>query len=309
MLNQVAPTFYSSSGRFGNTSILAFDLDWTLTRPTKGRFSKGVDDWNFLPKRLEILKKYTDLNHTLAIFSNQHYKGAALQTALQRINTVIQKLNVHGIYPFVFVATGEDQYRKPNTGMWDYFTTLFPPEWTTVSVLYCGDAAGRVGDFSDSDKEFAKNINAGFFLPQDIFRTGNFTVDPKIKMYIFQGMPGVGKTTFYQNNLVPLGYVHINQDTLKTKAKVLKAIETALSQGQSVAIDATNPSIATRAEYIALANKYGVSAAILSFVSSGYERNKLREKPVPEIAYSMYYKNLQEPSQQNDNVPIYYIET
>jgi hypothetical protein len=37
--------------------IAAFDLDWTLVRPIKGKFSKTPDDWTFLPFRQEVLAK------------------------------------------------------------------------------------------------------------------------------------------------------------------------------------------------------------------------------------------------------------
>ena len=47
---------------------------------------------------------------------------------------------------------------------------------------------------------------------------------------------------------------------------------------------------------------------ILYFVNDGHGRNKLRANPVPTIAYSMYYKNLVEPSEAVDGVPVMEIE-
>lgn len=128
-------------------------------------------------------------------------------------------------------------------------------------------------------------------------------------MYIFVGSPGVGKTTWYMQNLAHKGYEHINQDTLKTKAKVLKAIESNLSLGNSIAIDATNPSISTRKEYIDIARSYGITPIIIYFVNNGYERNKLRISSVPDIAYNMYFSRLQEPSESIDGVPVITLET
>lgn len=122
-------------------------------------------------------------------------------------------------------------------------------------------------------------------------------------------MPGAGKTTWYMQNLAPLGYVHINQDTLKTKAKVLKAIESNLSLGYSVAVDATNPSIATRAEYITIARRYGITPTIIYFVNNGYERNKLRPSPISDIAYNMFFSRLQEPLESIECVPVIILET
>ena len=38
----------------------------------------------------------------------------------------------------------------------------------------------------------------------------------KLDIVVFCGSPGAGKSTFYWNNLQPLGYERVNQDTLKT---------------------------------------------------------------------------------------------
>ena len=65
------------------------------------------------------------------------------------------------------MATEEDKYRKPNKGMWDYTLLLMP---LIKSGFYCGDAAGRPKDFSDSDLNFAKNIGLSFHLPEDMFK-------------------------------------------------------------------------------------------------------------------------------------------
>ena len=41
--------------------------------------------------------------------------------------------------------------------------------WFKKNSFYCGDAAGRKNDFSDSDKNFAKNIGIEFYIPEKIF--------------------------------------------------------------------------------------------------------------------------------------------
>jgi len=46
----------------------------------------------------------------------------------------------------------------------------------------------------------------------------------------------MGKTTLYKRHFEPAGYEHINQDTLKTKAKCLNAVEAALKAGRSVVV-------------------------------------------------------------------------
>ena len=75
------------------------------------------------------------------------------------------------------VATSEDHYRKPNTGMWDYFVKNLNGgvKVNLQKSIYCGDAAGRpkVGnrpkDHSDVDLKFAINMNVPFKLPEELF--------------------------------------------------------------------------------------------------------------------------------------------
>ena len=130
------------------------------------------------------------------------------------------------------------------------------------------------------------------------------TIPDTQTMFILVGMPGSGKSTFYQQNLQPRGWDHANQDTLKTQASMLAVIRNALSTGHSIAVDATNPSLERRREYLDLAIQYKVPTMILYFVRNGYEWNKLRPNPVPNIAYNMYYKKLVEPSTALDGVPV-----
>ena len=54
-------------------------------------------------------------------------------------------------------ATSKDAYRKPGTAAWDFFTAKcnggVPVDYG--ASFFVGDAAGRPGDHSDSDKAFA----------------------------------------------------------------------------------------------------------------------------------------------------------
>ena len=305
MLQPVVAGLHAYIGAKGtNKAIVAFDLDWTLIRTVRGRFPKDEDDWAFLPNRLSSLKAYQDAGNTLVIFTNQGYKGAKLTIAINRINKVIAALTAAGIQPWVFAATGEGSaYRKPNIGMWQVFVQYFP-DWDKVSSFYVGDAAGRPTDFSANDRDFAANVRIPFYTPEEIFPQNTVTIPDTRTMFIFVGMPGSGKTTYYQKNLAPKGWIHVNQDTLKTQPKMIKAVRDGLASGKSVAVDATNPSVDKRREYIMLAVEYQIPTMIVYFVGNGYEGNKLRPHPVPDIAYNMYYKNLVEPNPTLDYVPV-----
>jgi len=51
--------------------------------------------------------------------------------------------------------------------MWNY---IFCEDKNKVeSAFYCGDAAGRNFDFSDSDLKFSQNISIQFFYPEQLF--------------------------------------------------------------------------------------------------------------------------------------------
>ena len=63
-----------------------------------------------------------------------------------------------------------------------------------------------------------------------------------------------------------MGYVHINQDTLKSRAKCLKSSHQALADDKSVVVDNTNPDINSRKEFIDMAKTYGVPIRCFWFV-------------------------------------------
>ena len=65
------------------------------------------------------------------------------------------------------VAFGKDEYRKPETGMWDFYTKNRNVNYD--ESFYVGDAAGRKKDFSDSDLKFAENIGITFYTPEEYF--------------------------------------------------------------------------------------------------------------------------------------------
>lgn len=68
----------------------------------------------------------------------------------------------------------------------------------------------------------------------------------------------MGKTTFFRTHFAPAEYVHVNQDTLKTREKCVKAVETAIQDGKSCVVDNTNRNSDTRKHYVAVAKEHGV---------------------------------------------------
>jgi len=76
---------------------------------------------------------------------------------------------------------------------------------------------------------------------------------------LFVGFPALGKTSFYRAYFYAAGYVHVNQDTLRTREKCVKAVEEAIKEGQSCVVeDNTNRDTATRKHYVDMAKKLDV---------------------------------------------------
>lgn len=211
---------------------------------------------------------------------------------------IFASLDISGIT--VYAATTNDKYRKPRPGMWEECLSdldLDAEGLNLGSSYLVGDAAGREGDFSDTDRNWALNIGLGFNTPEEFFlgkaplamshkfdpskytstTTTSITTTKtsviftksttKTEVVLFVGSPGAGKSTFYWRHMEPLGYERINQDIFKTKPKCFAAAHKLLSAGKSVAIDNTNPDCATRAAWIALAKEHKSPIRCLYFTS------------------------------------------
>ncbi|KAL2920125.1 DNA kinase/phosphatase Pnk1 [Polyrhizophydium stewartii] len=73
---------------------------------------------------------------------------------------------------------------------------------------------------------------------------------------ICTGAPASGKSSFVRKHLHPRRFVHINQDTLKTRDKCIKALRGALEAGSHVVVDNTNPDRAARADFLSVVQDF-----------------------------------------------------
>jgi bifunctional polynucleotide phosphatase/kinase len=133
-----------------------FDYDETLASLRTSDPKKNV---------VEILNKLS-LKYNIIIFSNQ--KGVSIG---KTTNTEVQKLiddfcTKINIPISIFYSTTDDENRKPMIGMFNFAKKLFEK---TKFKYYCGDAAGRQGDFSISDLYFANNAGIKFKTPEEVF--------------------------------------------------------------------------------------------------------------------------------------------
>jgi predicted kinase len=122
---------------------------------------------------------------------------------------------------------------------------------------------------------------------------------------IFVGLPASGKTTFYQRRFAD-SHRHISKDhwpnASNKDARQAEAMRAALSRGESVVVDNTNPSADDRAPAIAVAREYGARVIGYVFTATTREavgRNRGREGKarVPDVAIFTKAKRMASPTE------------
>lgn len=278
-----------------------FDMDWTLSYGDAKLYPSDPVDIHVLPNRRKVLRRLVKQGYSIIIFTNQ-YAVSKKERAKRcdRVKTFLKKVKVPC---WVFVATGKDKtdkktgktvidpYRKPMTGMWSVCTNMMGSPKVS---FFCGDAAGRPQDFSDSDKEFAKAIGIDFKIPEELFSYRSPTPRTGKELVVFVGMPGCGKTTIYHEKYS--NYTHINQDRLKTSKAVFQKINTCVENGNSMVIDATNGPLEKRKSYYDIVANTDYKITVVYFARNGKGWNDLRENRVPTIAYHKFFKHFVRPN-------------
>lgn len=119
-----------------------------------------------------------------------------------------------------------------------------------------------------------------------------------LTVYMMIGLPASGKSSVTKNLYEDLPVV--SKDICNgSEAKERKQLEELLSEGKSVVVDDTNYSKQTRAKIISMAKQYGADViGIYVHVekNTALERNKGREKKVPDIAIHTLAGKFEEPS-------------
>jgi bifunctional polynucleotide phosphatase/kinase len=152
--------------------VYLFDLDYTLIKTKSGKkFPIDKNDWVLLNPNVKT--KLNNMSNCLVgIVSNQ--KG--LKSIEQKkdweykLNQIAQELKID----FVFASIGDDRYRKPLPGSFEYIKENYKSiDWDTLNsnkkIYYIGDAFGREKDFSDTDVKYAINNEFKFKTPEIFF--------------------------------------------------------------------------------------------------------------------------------------------
>ncbi|KAG6861891.1 hypothetical protein C0995_010597 [Termitomyces sp. Mi166 len=220
-----------------STKLAAFDLDGTLIKSDYGGGRKPSGTWEWWRVSVPAkLKEVADSGYAVVIISNQALKPQALKTWKAKIPLIAAALpNV----PFrLFAATAKDGYRKPMPGMWTELVRIFREDGVEIVSPVLPTSTP--------------------LLPQP----------PAKELVLFVGYPCLGKSTFYRRHFEPAGYIHINQDTLKTRDRCVKETRKALQEGNSCVIDNTNRNIATRKFYLDIAKELDIPARCFHFTGS-----------------------------------------
>lgn len=237
-----------------------FDLDDTIITTKSGKkFPIDYDDWEIL-------------NHPntddLVIFTNQ--AKVDIYGYKLKIENIITAMNIKRYIVVVlnsktdkyYIANGSRiQLRKPDQHCFNYVRNGFLKKIN--KFVYVGDAAGRLGDFSNSDLMFAKNIkstgvNIDFLTPEEYFLNKKYGTYPDeivaaevskclfrsdVKIVLLSGFPCSGKS-YIAKLFESDGWKVVSKDIMKKKCD--HAFMTLLESGYKVVVDNTNLTIDDR---------------------------------------------------------------
>ena len=157
-------------------NVIFSDLDGTLIKTISGEnFPKGIWDVQI---RFEVLDKIKEVKpEYLLIVSNQggiesgFISKSDFSTKLDYICASIREYCNCYCYA-MYCATNDksDPFRKPNVGMLNYLTELYVGDdfdYIKQKSLMIGDASGKEGQFSDSDKKTAENFGIDYMDVED----------------------------------------------------------------------------------------------------------------------------------------------
>ena len=156
--------------------IIFCDLDGTLIETISGEtFPKGIWDMQIKFEVLDAIKKLNP--EYILIVSNQggiesgFVNAHDFRVKSEYITRAIREYCGCECYA-MYCETNDklDQYRKPNTGMLDSLLEKYVGDdfdYIKQKSLMIGDASGKEGQFSDSDKKTAENFGIDYIDVND----------------------------------------------------------------------------------------------------------------------------------------------
>ena len=132
------------------------------------------------------------------------------------------------------------------------------------------------------------------------------------KMILLIGIPGSGKSTFFQRKLAA-DHVRVNLDTLKTRNREARLIDACFAEGKSFCVDNTNLTREERAKYIAKAKARGwqvVGYFMKSVLKDCIARNELRtgDARLPAKAVAAMSNRMELPARDEGIDELFFVE-
>jgi bifunctional polynucleotide phosphatase/kinase len=259
------------------------------------------------------MKECYNKGYSIVIITNK----SKLFTGDQLLNVMNELRKKYKIKYAIAYFTFNKEWRKPNTKMFEAHLKMGSSKHMSLPKLdkkqsfMVGDALGRPHDWSDLDKQFAKNCGMTIVSPETFFemkppkpatdiKLPDISLKTTQEVILMMGYPGSGKSTITKIFEEDKHYEVIHGDDYKSnKSKMKKKMKEIISSGKSPVIDATNPSKKARAIFIDIAKENDLDVRVIRMtttIEESMERNALREKKVPKIALYMYRKNYEEPT-------------
>lgn len=162
-----------------NYKILFADIDGTLIKTKSSEtFPKGIWDMEFRFDVLDAIKKMQPLAVLIATNQGGIESGFVSRKAFEiKMRYIIYALREYvgsfTEYTYCSCNDKEHYYRKPNTGMLDSLLHNIQTNWFRYegiireNCLMIGDASGKEGQFSDTDKKTAENFGIDYLDVDD----------------------------------------------------------------------------------------------------------------------------------------------
>ena len=166
---------------FEAKKVLFIDLDGTLIKTISGKtFPEDITDFRI---QLPVLDKIKEIFPNLSYFFIVTNQGGIENGFVNRRNfefkmeylcrSIKEYTEVPVEYSYCVKNNPTYKYRKPNTGMLDSLMYkmmnrgIIENGIETDKMLMIGDASGKEGQFSDSDKKTAENFGIDYMDVND----------------------------------------------------------------------------------------------------------------------------------------------
>ncbi len=167
--------------------VLFADLDGTLIQTASGKtFAEDCTDFRIRKEVLDKIKCMDDLWYICIVtnqggipkFVSKHDFEAKISAVLQFVVNYCNENAEGNIEVFLRYCSSADDSnpnRKPNTGMLESIMKeelRWAPSYTKdkANMLMIGDASGKEGQFSDSDKKCAENFGIDYLDVEDFLK-------------------------------------------------------------------------------------------------------------------------------------------